>query len=379
MKPKDIQIIRLLATAIKRPEKTLEILSELDLKEISDPLSQKVYLALVTPNSKPEEELALYEQPIWDKAISYPLSDDQISSIIAEFKLKKAKVSEVKEIKKLANIWLDLPNQEKKRRLLNLLKYCEGDAKLTKLEPEEVIVRPQMKFRSRYVSSLELWPNRYTIIGGRPGMGKTTLSIQILLEAVDLEIYPIVISLELSPVIWMQKAIWLNRRVNERSPKSMPQSIKELEPKELKLIERAYFIESPVIEEIDQLVKATPTPRLVILDYIQLAFAERSQDFGSRALELGYISGILRQISKLKDTALIVCSQLRRAKTIPDLADLRDSGALEADADGVLLLGYPTGAESVDEASKYRIIYIAKNRYGPLDKLVFPFDGGYFP
>jgi replicative DNA helicase len=104
--------------------------------------------------------------------------------------------------------------------------------------------------------------------------------------------------------------------------------------------------------------------RLVVVDYVQLVHdpALRAEN---RNIELGVISRALRALAKELHVPIVVLSQLNRASETrqnggsrPQLSDLRESGAIEQDADVVWLLHRPDGQTSVD-------LIIAKNRHGP--------------
>lgn len=106
------------------------------------------------------------------------------------------------------------------------------------------------------------------------------------------------------------------------------------------------------------------------IDYLQLMHG--SKDFGgNRALEVGEISGGIKAMAKELDVAVMVLSQLnreleRQKNRKPQLADLRESGAIEQDADMVGLLYRPKSDEDEEEGDCIPVTcLVAKQRNGP--------------
>jgi replicative DNA helicase len=111
--------------------------------------------------------------------------------------------------------------------------------------------------------------------------------------------------------------------------------------------------------------------RLFIIDYLQLLHYREFSRQG-RQIETGAISGCLKAMAKELGVPVLVVSQLSRAPEnrdgVPRLADLRDSGSIEQDADVVLLLRRPSlisGDKDVQD-KRLAILEIAKNRNGPV-------------
>lgn len=110
---------------------------------------------------------------------------------------------------------------------------------------------------------------------------------------------------------------------------------------------------------------------LVIVDYVQLLHGDR--DYQNREREVADISRALKILAYELDVPVIGCSQLNREseknKRKPSLANLRDSGALEQDADLAAFLHYDEEADNT-----LRQLLILKNRNGPLKDLELRFQ-----
>lgn len=130
-------------------------------------------------------------------------------------------------------------------------------------------------------------------------------------------------------------------------------------------------------------IAPVPADRLVVVavDYIQLMQAEKAvRDRGSREQEVSSFSQGLKRIAKEEDVAVLALSQLNRsvesrADKHPQLADLRESGAIEQDADCIMFL-YRKGYYEKESDDRTCDIDIAKQRNGPTDivKVIFEPD-----
>jgi replicative DNA helicase len=120
-----------------------------------------------------------------------------------------------------------------------------------------------------------------------------------------------------------------------------------------------------------------------VIDYLQLLHCAEAAKQG-RVIEVSMISQQIKAMAKELNVPVIVLSQLSRAnekrtdKTEkPKLSDLRDSGAIEQDADVVFLLRRPsrTASDPESEDKRLAIIDVAKNRNGETGEVRVDFDG----
>ena len=111
---------------------------------------------------------------------------------------------------------------------------------------------------------------------------------------------------------------------------------------------------------------------LVVIDYLQLMESETKRKDGSRVNEIGDISRGIKILAKELGVPVIACSQLSRGAEKegkkesgrkPMLSDLRDSGAIEQDADMVLFLSRDYYGEDPEKKNLVDVI-VAKNRHG---------------
>jgi len=125
---------------------------------------------------------------------------------------------------------------------------------------------------------------------------------------------------------------------------------------------------------------------LIVIDYLQLLTAGNSRKFGTRENEVAYISRKIKQLQMELDTPVLALSQLSRDKhrRFYQLADLREIGAIEQDANGVIFiyrpdthnqLYYPLDGEDVSCDKTDAIISIGKWRLGDTGDFRMKFRG----
>lgn len=232
------------------------------------------------------------------------------------------------------------------------------------------------------------------ILGARPGMGKTSFALNIARNvAINAGKTVCFFSLEMTRDQLAQRML-----SSEAAIKSEKLRTGELEPEEwTRLIQAGenlsraeiYFDESSNITVPEMKAKLRRMKRvdLVIIDYLGLMHTPRQND--NRVQEISEITRSLKIMAKELKVPVIACAQLSRGTETkgkshkPMLADLRDSGSIEQDADIVLFLyrdAYYDNEKSSDEDlsdnSKSECI-VAKNRHGETGIIPLHWDGQY--
>jgi replicative DNA helicase len=120
--------------------------------------------------------------------------------------------------------------------------------------------------------------------------------------------------------------------------------------------------------------------KLVVLDYLQLMNPPKRLD--SRQQEVSEMSRSLKLLAKELDVPVVALSQLNRqaetrADKKPQLSDLRESGAIEQDADVVILLHRDDAYEKESPRAGEADFIVAKHRNGPTDTVTVAFQGHY--
>lgn len=202
------------------------------------------------------------------------------------------------------------------------------------------------------LASGDLW-----FVAGRPGMGKTSLALQIGERvAREDQVGVIMLSAEMFRPLLMQRTFSREAEIpgrNLRLGRLLPEQWHALVDKARALGDLPIVVDddrnlSPMrvrskvrrrLAELRQEYGQSTKLGLVIIDYVQLMSGDRHQE--QRATELGEISRSLKIMAGEFDCTFMVLSQLKRPdkntrSKRPELSDLRDSGSLEADADVVL-------------------------------------------
>ena len=127
--------------------------------------------------------------------------------------------------------------------------------------------------------------------------------------------------------------------------------------------------------------------QMIFIDYLQLMTAKGGDKGLNREQEISTISRSLKSLAKELEIPVLALSQLSRSveqrpgSKKPILSDLRESGAIEQDADMVMFIYrpeyYKDGADAEDKPKGYSIIDIAKHRNGKLGEVELRFVGQY--
>lgn len=234
-------------------------------------------------------------------------------------------------------------------------------------------------------------PGDLIIVAGRPSMGKTAFSLNIA-ENVALELKkPVaVFSMEMSGAQLVMRMIGSVGKLDQhkvRTGRLDDQDWPRLTHALGKLNEAPIFIdESAALNALELRARARRLYRqhgelgLIVVDYLQLMSSTGSGE--NRATEISEISRALKALAKELKVPLIALSQLNRSleqrpNKRPVMSDLRESGAIEQDADVILFI-YRDEVYNPDSPDKgIAEIIIGKQRNGPIGKVDLTFLGEY--
>jgi len=223
-----------------------------------------------------------------------------------------------------------------------------------------------------------LHPADLIVIAGRPAMGKSSLALGLAEHIGMLEKVPVAIfSLEMSKEHLVQRMLCSHARIdahNVRTGMLSSSDWPKLTQAAGKLSDAPIFIDdTPAISILELRAKARRLRSrhgigLVILDYLQLM--DESARSENRQQEIAMISRHLKGLARDLTVPVIAVSQLSRAperrETFrPRLSDLRESGAIEQDADVVLLLFREDYYTPTDTNQGIAEVIIGKQRNGP--------------
>ncbi len=224
------------------------------------------------------------------------------------------------------------------------------------------------------------------IVAGRPSMGKSALAAGMAEYPAIAKKTPVAFfSLEMSKEQLVQRMLCSHARVDAHKVRSgflSPSDWPHLTAAAGKLSNAPIFIDdTPAISILElrakaRRLKAAHDIQLIVLDYLQLM--RSSSKVESRQQEISEISRSLKALARELELPIIAISQLSRAVESrqdhrPQLSDLRESGAIEQDADVVVLLMREEYYMPTEENKGLAEVIVAKQRNGPVGtvKLVF--------
>ncbi len=366
------------------------------------------------------------------------IKNKKIINAINELKLKKEEISiltirdKIKEksnelLRYLANLgeyisttspetaYKILKEYTKKREIFNLAKQIQSEIQtidksdiyiektITRLQKIEYQTEKEEKFLEQVVKTAEeiekkivekksydfytgffdldaltdgLHQGELTVIGARPGVGKTTFSLQIAEKLANKNKEVTYVSLEMSEIQIIQKLLSKRTMINSRKIRNGDLTEEEIEKLAtactevsqlpINILTKANSIQQIEIEA--RRMKNKNKLDLLVIDYLQLV--RNVGNFNSREQEVADISRTLKLLSLELNIPIIALCQLNRnaSRNEPTLADIRESGAIEQDADNVIFL------YKQDEDSNLVTIDLQKQRAGNTGILKLKFN-----
>lgn len=235
------------------------------------------------------------------------------------------------------------------------------------------------------------------ILAARPAMGKTALVLSMARNMVlDFKIPVAIFSLEMSSLQMVMRMVSNESGLEQEKLKKgnlAQHEWEQLNAKVSALSEAPLYIDDTPGLSVFELrakarrLKAQHDIQMIVIDYLQLMNAG-GKDGGNRQEEISIISRSLKIIAKELSVPVIALSQLSRAVETrggdkrPQLSDLRESGAIEQDADMVMFIYRPEYYEITEDAEGNSTIglteiIVAKHRNGALENVPLRFQGRY--
>ena len=226
------------------------------------------------------------------------------------------------------------------------------------------------------------------ILAARPNVGKTALSLNIAQNIAARDVAVGFFSLEMSAVELTNRLLSHMSKIS--ADKLERGAINDLELSQImtsvqKLQSIPLYIDDTAELPISSLrararhMKRQHDIQVLFVDYLQLLKGSTGK-WDNRNQEVAEISRGLKTIAKELEIPVVACTQLNRAvesraNSQPQLSDLRDSGAIEQDADIVMFLhrDKPTGADQKPDPNVH--VCVAKNRKGPVGNTTLQFSG----
>lgn len=279
----------------------------------------------------------------------------------------------------------------------NELTGAEEWADAFKTEEEKIIADPEAAFCSTGMSDLDhllgggMFNGGLYVLGARPGMGKTTVALNIAEQVAKRGCPVLYISLEMNARQIMCKRLASEQNIPYRGLMSGRLSWDEqieMEEGLQALKNRPFHVNKRfglTVSDIAAMARRVRGCKLIVVDYFGLISVEG--DGKGRYEDYTAISGRLKQLACQLNLPILCLAQLNREnekrggddskKKRPKLSDLRDTGAIEQDADGVIFLhreGYYQDEKPESESIE---VILAKNRHGETGTLSMYWQGAF--
>lgn len=237
-----------------------------------------------------------------------------------------------------------------------------------------------------------LQPGQLVVVAGRPGMGKSTLGLDVARACAIRDGRPAAfVSLEMSVDELNMRMLSAEGRVGLHRIRSG--GLDDADWTQLaRTVERAsaaplYMDESSrnlgdVQAKLRRLKAREPELALAVVDYVQLITVGGSRRPAAREQEVAEVSRSLKLLAKELQIPIIALAQLNRSPEMrtdkkPVASDLRESGSQEQDADIIILLHRPDAYEAESERAGEADLIVAKHRNGPTATITVAFQGHY--
>ncbi len=233
-----------------------------------------------------------------------------------------------------------------------------------------------------------LQPSDLIILAARPAMGKSSLAMNIAQHVAIRENKPVaVFNLEMSAPQLGNRILWSEAHISGDKIRSgnldgddwpqLARVIGRVSRAPLYIDDTAGITVTEIRAKCRKL-KLEHGLGVVVIDYLQLMQSGKKSD--SRQQEIADISRSLKVLAKELEVPIIALSQLSRATTSrtgnrPQLSDLRESGAIEQDADIVMFIHRPGYYDETVENKDLAELIIAKHRNGPTETIPLMWNG----
>ena len=236
-----------------------------------------------------------------------------------------------------------------------------------------------------------LQPGDLVIVAGRPSMGKTAFSINVAENvALDSKLPVAIFSMEMGATQLAMRMLGSVGKLNQHDLRTgrlqdddwghLTHALGKLNDAPIYIDESAALTALEVRARSRRLHRQNSGLGLIVVDYIQLMSSNAGKASENRATEISEISRSLKSLAKELHVPVVALSQLNRSleqrpNKRPVMSDLRESGAIEQDADLILFI-YRDEVYNSDSPDKGKAeIIIGKQRNGPIGKIDLAFRG----
>lgn len=372
----------------RKPVDLLTITDELKKKKLLEEVGGSTYLTELTNYVPTAAHAATYAEIVSTAAIRRRLI--KVSGEIAE--LGYDEDFQVQELLEKAEAELfSVSDANSKQDLASLEQILlESFDRLEELHRNKGAIRGvKTGYRDLDNMTAGLQPSDLIILAARPAMGKTTLVTNLAYNVATLNNKAVLFfSLEMSKEQLIDRMLADVSGVdswNIRTGNLTDEDFAKLSEASGEMAEAPIFIDdTPGMSVLEMRTKARRAAHnqplgLIIIDYLQLMQATSARKDGNRVQEVSEISRGLKLLARELNVPVIALSQLSRSvesrnPQIPQLADLRESGSIEQDADIVMFIYREAYYNPDTDRQNITDLIIAKHRNGPTGKVELYFQ-----
>jgi replicative DNA helicase len=371
-----------------RPVDLLTLTDELKRKKELDIIGGSAYLTDLTNYVPTSAHAEAYAQLVAQKAVRRRLI--KASSDISELGYNEETSTEELLEKAEAELF-SVSDQSLKQDIVSIESILtESFDRMEELHRNKGILRGvRTGYRDLDTMTAGLQRSDLIVLASRPAMGKTTLVTNLAYNVATIAKQPVLFfSLEMSKEQLVDRMLADSSGVdawNIRTGNLSDDDFSKLSEAMGELAEAPIFIDdTPGLSVLEMRTKARRANHeqplgLVIVDYLQLMQGSAGSSIENRVAAVGEISRGLKLIARELNVPVIALSQLSRAvesrsPQIPQLADLRESGSIEQDADIVMFIYREAYYNPETERENITDLIIAKHRNGPTGKVELYFD-----
>ena len=260
---------------------------------------------------------------------------------------------------------------------------------IDRVEKNEIEIGLKTDFKKLDIILEGLNTGELIIVAGRPSMGKTTFALNIIKNVVAQDKKVVFFSMEMpekqitaklcSSVSSIELSKFKNGTMSEHEKYKLGNSISKLNKRQLKINDEGGL----TVSEIKSLARDTELSLggldLIVIDYLGLIAP--SNKASNKTEQIGEISNALKRMAmELKVPVIALCQLNRgvegRQDKRPTMADLRDSGEIEQDADKIMFV-YRDFVYNENSSQEEADIIIGKNRNGIIGTVKLKFEGQY--
>ena len=371
----------------------------LTLEKIGSSINPITILAKLTDadKTKYEDLNAFFLTGLLEKGLDSQIND--FSRIIAEKFLKRRLIKQTQKIEKTA-----YTNDKHFNELVEDVQKISSDFQSVSMgqefelgsllkETEDSIYEPvnlvEYGFKSLNKLAGGMTRGEITVIGGRPGHGKTTLVVNLCYNLLKQGLKVMMINREMSNKEMMKKLLVLSnknmayskirkggRNLDEKTMTNLSDSMKEMQQykDQLFMFDKLFSLED------SQAVINRYKPDVILDDYIQLIRVNSKND--GRRFEIEEIMRSYKETAKKHNCIPILVSQLNRniegrIDKVPKMSDLSEGGSIEQVAENIIFVyyDYKDNYENSELGPDRNQLVAAKVRYGTGGRITMGFDG----